>query len=234
AALVGIDTTALLAGAREIVQRAASSNLAVNAAGVFALLQWRAHSRHGQGIHVMMPYSDALRDIAPWFAQLWAESLGKIDATGTSVGPTPVAALGATDQHSQIQLYMEGPADKTVTFLAEGARDVDARIPAPPADLAELAYLGGHSLGALLDAERAATAQALARAGRPNQTITLDRVDAQGVGSLLMFLMHATIYAGALYRVNPLDQPGVEAGKVLAKASLAAGAAAPSGGHWVV
>jgi len=220
AALVGIDTTALLAGAREIVLRAASNNVAVNSAGAFALLQWRAHARHGQGIHVMMPYSDALRDIAPWFSQLWAESLGKVDTSGAHVGPTPVAALGATDQHSQIQLYMEGPADKTLTFLAERERAVDLPIPQPPEGLQELAYLGGHTFGALLDAERRATAGALAQAGRPNMTITVDRVDARGVGALLMFFMHATVYAGSLYHVNPLDQPGVEAGKVLARASL--------------
>lgn len=235
AALVGIDTAALLAGAREVVQRAASQNLAVNGAAVFALLQWRAHTRHGHGIHVMMPYSDALRDMAPWFAQLWGESLGKVDADGTAVGPTPVAALGATDQHSQLQLYMEGPTDKTVTFLVERSRTTDLAIPEPPPALAgELGYLSGRSFGDLLDAEQRATAAALAHAGRPNQTLSVDQTDARAVGGLLMFLMFATVYAGALYRVDPLNQPGVEAGKVLARAELADGVRPLGSGRWAV
>src|SRR5690606_9721549 len=102
------------------------------------------------GIHVMMPYSDPLRDIADWFRQLWAESLGKqFSRTGDEVfaGPTPVKALGATDQHSQVQLYMEGPFDKTITFVTEARREEDLQIPSLYSDVPELGYLGGHTLG---------------------------------------------------------------------------------------
>ena len=213
AALVGVDVAALLAGASDMRRRCAAGELAVNPAGAFAVLQWLAHARHGRGIHVLMPYADPLRDFAAWFVQLWAESLGKLRPDGTSVGPTPVPALGATDQHSQVQLFMEGPADKTVTFLAVAGREGRGAIPALHADVADLAYLGGHTLGELLDVERRATAGALARRGRPNMTLTLDAVDPWHVGGLIFLLELATAYGGSLYGVNAFDQPGVELGK---------------------
>ena len=213
AALVGIDVAGLLRGAGAMAARCRDAALARNPAGVFATLQWLADTRAGKPIQVLMPYSDALRDFAAWFVQLWAESLGKVQPGGQSVGPTPLAALGATDQHSQVQLFMEGPADKTVTFLAVASPESDVEIPALHADIPELAYLGGHSLGELLDIERRATAGALARRGRPNMTMTLERVDAEHVGELIMLLELATAYAGALYGVNAFDQPGVELGK---------------------
>ena len=221
AALIGIDTAALLAGAADMAGRCRATELTDNPAGIFAVLQWLADERHGLRSHVMMPYSDALRDFASWFVQLWAESLGKIrPSDGTSVGPTPMAALGATDQHSQVQLFMEGPVDKTLTFLAVAERPTDVAIPSLHADIRELGYLGGHSLGELLDIERRATAGALARRGRPNMTITLDRVDPWHVGGLVMLLEIATVYAGALYGVDPMDQPGVELGKQFTYAML--------------
>ena len=213
AALIGIDIGRMLDGAAAMAARCATSDVARNPAGAFAMLQYLADTRAGAHIHVMMPYSDALRDFAAWFVQLWAESLGKIQPAGTSVGPTPLAALGATDQHSQVQLFMEGPVDKTVTFIATGDRDVDLEIPNAYPDVKDLAYLGGKTLGDLLDIERRATAGALAKRGRPNQTIMLDRVDASHVGELIMMLEIATIYAGSLYGVDPLNQPGVELGK---------------------
>ncbi|MGQ0713552.1 MAG: glucose-6-phosphate isomerase [Gemmatimonadaceae bacterium] len=213
AALIGIDIVALMAGAGEMAERCSARELRRNPAATFAILQWMADTRHGLSDHVVMPYSDHLRDLGAWFVQLWAESLGKTKPDGTSVGPTPIPALGATDQHSQVQLFMEGPLDKTVTFIAVGQRAADIEIPKLHQDIPELAYLGGHSLGELLDVERRATAGALARKGRPNMTITLDTLDAHHVGSLLMMLAIATVIAGALYEVNPLDQPGVELGK---------------------
>jgi glucose-6-phosphate isomerase len=157
-----------------------------------------------------MPYSDRLRSLALWFQQLWAESLGK-----GGKGPTPLPAVGAVDQHSQVQLFMEGPKDKVVVFLAVTELGDPMAIPALHPEIAELGYLGGHSLGELLDAERRATAEALRQAGRPSMTLELDRVDAEALGATLMLLQIATVYAGALYGVDPLDQPGVELGKRL-------------------
>jgi len=220
AALIGIDTASLLEGAADLMRRCDTAELARNPAGTFAMLQWLADAYHGLRMQVLMPYSDALRDFAAWFVQLWAESLGKRRPDGISVGPTPIAALGATDQHSQVQLFMEGPVDKTVTFISIGSPARDVEIPALHEDRKELGYLGGHSLGRLLDVERQATAGALARRGRPNMTLHLDRVDAWHVGALIMLLEIATIYAGALYGVDPLDQPGVELGKQFTYAML--------------
>jgi glucose-6-phosphate isomerase len=220
AALVGIDVAGLLDGAAAMASRCATPVLADNPAGAFATLQWLADRHHGAHVHVLMPYADALREVAAWFVQLWAESLGKLRADGTSVGPTPLPALGATDQHAQVQLFMEGPPDKTVTFLAVEGRESLGPIPARHPDRPELGYLAGHTLGRLLDIERQATAGALAARGRLNATITLPAVDASAVGALLFLLELATAYAGELYEVNAFDQPGVELGKQFAYAML--------------
>lgn len=218
AALVGIDVTALLDGAADMEERCRAATLADNPAALFAFLQHTAHTQLGAPIHVMMAYTDRLYFIADWFRQLWAESLGKRHArSGAEVyrGPTPVKALGATDQHSQVQLYMEGPFDKTITFLATREFSSDIRIPMLYENIAALSYLGGHTLGELLDAERRATQQALASNGRMNMTIELPSITAHTMGQLLMMLQIATVYGGYLYDVDPFDQPGVELGKDL-------------------
>jgi glucose-6-phosphate isomerase len=220
AALIGIDGRRLLAGAAAMASRCRTPVLAENPAGTFATLQWLADRHHGAHVHVLMPYADALREVAAWFVQLWAESLGKIRPDGTSVGPTPVPALGATDQHAQVQLFMEGPADKTVVFLAVEGREDAGVIPARHAERPELAYLGGHTLGRLLEVERQATAGALAARGRLNATLSLPAVTPEHVGELLYLLELATAYAGELYGVNAFDQPGVELGKQFAYAML--------------
>lgn len=221
AALIGIDTGALLAGAGRMRDRCRTASLTENIAGAFAALQYLADAKHHRPIQVLMPYSDALRDMADWFVQLWAESLGKHrKPDDAGVGPTPLGALGATDQHSKVQLFMEGPPDKTVTFIGVEEGITPVEIPRLHADVPELAYLGGHQLGELLDIERRATAGALARRGRPNMTLTLERVDAGHVGELMMLLEVATAYAGQLYGVNAYDQPGVELGKQFTYAML--------------
>jgi len=220
AALIGIDVTELLKGAEEMAARCASDNLMGNPAGIYGTLQWLADTKYGKAINVFMPYSDPLRDFAAWFVQLWAESLGKHLPDGSSVGQTPLAALGATDQHSQVQLFMEGPKNKVVTFVAVSERGADVTIPHGFEDVKELGYLGGHSLGELIGIEQRATAGALARRGRPNITIHLDRVDAWHVGGLMMLLELATAYAGQLYGIDAFNQPGVELGKQFAYALL--------------
>jgi hypothetical protein len=218
AAMVGIDVDALLAGAREMVERCETDDLRENPAGMFAALQYLADTEAGAPIQVMMPYSDRLRDVADWFRQLWAESLGKRHTRGGEevfAGPTPVKALGATDQHSQVQLYVEGPFDKTVTFLAEREVETEVADPRRHPEHPELAYLGGHGMGELLRTEMLATEAALAERGRMSMTLEVERVDARSLGALLMMLQIATVYAGHLYGVDPMDQPGVELGKEL-------------------
>lgn len=218
AAMVGIDVAALVAGARAMVERCDTDDLKNNPAAIFAALQYLADTDKGANVHVMMPYSDPLRDVADWFRQLWAESLGKQksrDGRDVHTGPTPVKALGATDQHSQAQEYVEGPFDKTITFLAVRDHEVDLTVPKLHSELAELGYLGGHTLNELLNTERLATEAALAKRGRMNLTIELPRVDAHALGELFMLLQIATVYSGFFYGIDPMDQPGVELGKQL-------------------
>jgi glucose-6-phosphate isomerase len=213
AAFIGIDIDALCAGAAAMRDRCQNADLAQNPAGVFAVLQQLHDQRNGRSIHVLMPYADALRDVANWFVQLWAESLGKVLPGGGNVGPTPLPALGATDQHAQVQNFMEGPHDKTVTFIAVDTLDRDITIPALHGNFPDLAYLGGNTIGALLTAERRATAGALASSGRPNGVLSIPRVDAHHLGELIMLFEFATAFAGALYGIDAYNQPGVELGK---------------------
>ena len=223
AALVGIDIAELVAGARRAVERAEQENLLQNAAALMAALHWAADAWLGARIHVLMPYSDRLREFAAWYAQLWAESLGKrVDRRGevSYTGPTPVAATGATDQHSQVQLYMEGPFDKVVTFVRIEHATEEVTIPGRTGLPEELAYLAGHTMGELLLAEQEATSAALARMGRMNVTVSLPSLTDAAMGELIMFYQIATGFAGAWYGVNPFDQPGVELGKRLTFAAM--------------
>ena len=218
AALIGIDIVALLDGAADMAERCRANVLKDNPAALFAWLQHTAHTQHAAPIHVMLAYTDRLYFVADWFRQLWAESLGKRysrDGREIFAGPTPVKALGATDQHSQVQLYMEGPFDKTITFLSAQTPSEDVTIPKLYGNIEALAYLGGHTLGDLLNYERVATRQALANNGRMNMSIELPSITPHTMGQLLMMLQIATVYAGYLYNVDPFDQPGVELGKVM-------------------
>jgi glucose-6-phosphate isomerase len=223
AALVGIDIGALIAGAERAVQDAETTDLLQNRAALHAALHWAADTWLGARIHVLMPYCDRLRDTAEWYRQLWAESLGKrCDRRGAEVftGPTPVAAIGATDQHSQVQLFMEGPFDKVITLVAVDDPGVDVTIPARSGLHQDLGYLPGKSLNALLSAERQATSGALAASGRMHCQLRMPRVDEETLGELLMFYQVSTGFAGAWYGVNPFDQPGVELGKLLTFAAM--------------
>ncbi len=212
-ALAGVEVEALLAGARK-ANASARGGANENLPAQTALAQYLAW-RKGQRISVLMPYSTRLALLPAWFVQLHAESLGKAyDRSGSRVhlGPTPLAAVGATDQHSQVQLFREGPFDKVVVFVRHREADRDLTLPAEEG-LEELGYLFGKSLFQLLRAEAAATAHALAAARRPNYTIWIERPDAYHLGWLLQHLMWQTAFLGELFDVNAFDQPGVELGK---------------------
>jgi glucose-6-phosphate isomerase len=213
-----VDIEALLRGARTALDRTESADLLKNPAALYAALLWAADTTLGARIHVLMPYADHLKEFAEWFRQLWAESLGKrVDRRDQPVyvGPTPVGAVGATDQHSQVQLFMEGPFDKVLTFMR--VEDLGEDVPIPGGgDLPEdLAYLPGHTLAELLHAECDATSAALSRMGRMNMTLRLPDLSAETFGEAIMFFQIATGYAGVWYGVDPFNQPGVELGKKL-------------------
>lgn len=218
AAAAGVDVTALLQGAALLEARCRSASPLENPALLLASVLHLMDVRRGRRIHVLMPYADGLRDLGDWFVQLWAESLGK----RPEVGPTPFRAVGATDQHSSLQLMMEGPHDKVVAFVrvVQPRADVSMTVPDVYRAHAEFAYLHGHTMGELLEAERRATEAALRRNGRPTLGIAIPRLDARALGELMMLLELATAYAGGLYGVNAFDQPGVEAGKRYAQGLL--------------
>lgn len=223
AALVGIDIEGLLAGARDALAGAEADDLLQNQSALWSALHWAADTALGARIHVLMPYTDRLREFAEWYRQLWAESLGKAkDRRGQEVhtGPTPLAAVGPTDQHSQVQLFMEGPFDKVVTFMAVDRFAEDVTIPQAVGLPADLAYLPGHSLAGLLQAEYQATSAALASMGRMNCSLHLPELSARALGEAIMFFQLATGYAGVWYGVDPFDQPGVELGKRLTFAAM--------------
>ncbi|MGA2612295.1 MAG: glucose-6-phosphate isomerase [Spirochaetia bacterium] len=216
AALLGIDIKGLLAGAAAMDGRLGSAELMENPAYLGAALHHMAWMG-GRRISVMFAYSDQLYLMADWYRQLWAESLGKRKSTDgriVSVGPTPIKALGVTDQHSQVQLYKEGPDDKVYTFLA--VESFEKTVPIPPSDLEAVSYLGGHSLNELLAAEELATEIALWKAGRPVTRIVFPTINAENVGEYYHLLEVQTVAAGGLFGIDPLDQPGVEEGKQFA------------------
>ncbi len=217
AALTGMDIKAMLAGAAAMDEQCKAEDLWQNPAAMFAAVHFLADTRLNARISVMMPYASGLKDMADWYCQLWAESLGKardVDGREVFVGGTPVKALGVTDQHSQVQLYREGPFDKVITLIKIEKFGRNLEIPGQYQDVDALAYLGGQTFGRLLEAERMATELALTEAGRMNLCITLPEISAATVGRLFFVLEAATAMAGELYRIDAFNQPGVEAGKI--------------------
>ncbi|MBL4592049.1 MAG: glucose-6-phosphate isomerase [Phycisphaerales bacterium] len=215
AAMCGIDIDALLGGAQAMDKRCTNPDLTKNPAAMLALLLVELGTRKGKTNHVLMPYANSLKLLGDWYAQLWAESLGKkYDTTGEVVftGFTPISALGTTDQHSQVQLYREGPNDKVIGFVEVGEFDSDLTIPTGMG-VEALGYLEGKSMIGLLNAEKRATEYALVESQRPNFTIKMPKVDAHHVGEFISLWQIATAYAGAMLGIDAYDQPAVETGK---------------------
>lgn len=224
AALAGIDVAELLEGCAAMSERCSLAGLDENPAYLRAAYHYLSATLKGKSISVMMPYSDGLRHVADWYKQLWAESLGKrYDLSGNEVfaGQTPVNALGATDQHSQIQLYREGPNDKIINVVEVKRFDKTLRLPNVLPDLKEIDYLRGQTMNKLMAAELAGTVDALRLSRRPVVKITLPRVNAHAIGQLLYMLEVETAMAGRLFNVNTFDQPGVEEGKEIARKLMA-------------
>ncbi|AFO57960.1 MULTISPECIES: hypothetical protein [unclassified Natrinema] len=213
AAVCGHDLEALLAGAAA-ERETLSGSLFDCPAYAYGATTYALDQR-GAGINAIMPYAESLETSAEWFAQLWAESLGKDD-----LGQTPVRALGVTDQHSQLQLYRAGPRDKLVTFVTT---EESADRPIPTTDVEDLAYLGDATLGELRTAEFEATEASLAATGRPNVRVELEHIDEYELGGLLYGMEAACVLAGELYGVNTFEQPAVEWAKKATRGLLGGG-----------
>jgi glucose-6-phosphate isomerase len=207
AAVAGLDIDALLAGAAQCVDEVNEQG-AEHPAVVGAAMHYLLDTARGRNVRVMMTYADALERLAAWFVQLWAESLGK-----DGKGSTPHGAVGTTDQHSQVQLYMQGPEDKVIEIVEVEEHPRDLTIPEAYEDLEGVGYLGGHTMAELLNVECDATRRALSGAGHPNSTIRLRATNEENLGYVFQALEVQTAIAGSLYGVNAFDQPGVEAGK---------------------
>ncbi|MGN0797423.1 MAG: glucose-6-phosphate isomerase [Christensenellales bacterium] len=215
AAVNGIDIKALIGGAKYMDEQCQTANVKKNPALMAGTLQYMAMQK-GKNISVMMPYADGLKYIADWYCQLWGESLGKnknLDGTACNKGQTPVKALGVTDQHSQVQLYAEGPFDKVITFIGVDEYRAEVKIADGCEDFPNVNFLCGHTMNELIQAERKATEYAITKAGKMNHTIMLPELNEFTLGQLLMFFMLKTAYTGALLGIDTFNQPGVEEGK---------------------
>ena len=206
AALLGMEIDKLLEGAASVVKDKYEKVITLSSIYMYFM-------EHGKNINVLMPYSSRLASFADWYCQLWGESLGKrYDKNGNEVffGTTPVKSVGTIDQHSQVQLFKEGPADKVVTFIEVQKHEKDKKI---KAGFDDYKYLGGHSLGELCNIELLATEAALKNTGKPSVKISLDAIDEFTVGALFMLWQYIVPVIGLANDINPFDQPGVEEGK---------------------
>lgn len=215
ASVLGIDIKVMLSGAAYMDKICSFRNVKKNPALMSALLEYMAIKR-GKNISVMMPYADSLKYVADWYCQLWGESLGKAvnnDGEYVYAGQTPVKALGVTDQHSQIQLYREGPFDKVVTFIAVEKFRADVTISEGCKEFPDVNFLCNHTMAELINTERKATEYALTTAERLNCTIYMPEVNAFTVGELLFLFEMETAYIGEMLNIDAFNQPGVEGGK---------------------
>ena len=222
AALMGFDVEGLMNGARQAAAQARKAFFE-NPALVTAFIQFVLERERAKRILVLFPYSQPLWKFAFWFKQLWGESLGKkLNRRGQEVyyGQTPTAALGVTDQHSQLQLFIEGPNDKSFLFWDVKEFRNSLPIEHPFSKFDSMAYLENKTMADLFRAEKQATEIALTEAGRPNATVTVERIDAESLGELIMFSQYVTAYAGEFYDIDAFDQPGVEYGKKLTFAMM--------------
>ena len=214
-ALVGLDIDQIMNGVKDMDLTLKNTDICQNIAAQGALIQYLMDTKKGKHLSVMMPYSSRLKYISDWYVQLWAESLGKeVNRNGekVNVGPTPIKALGATDQHSQIQLYNEGPNDKIITFIRVNEFDTSLEIP-KIFEYTGVGYLGGKTINDLINAEADSTRVALADYNRPTVTISIDKIDEYNIAQLLYMFEVQTAIAGELYNIDTFNQPGVEQAK---------------------
>ena len=214
-ALVGIDIEEMMQGVKDMDLALKNTDVRHNIAAQNALIHYLMDTQKGKNMTVMMPYSSKLRYVSDWFVQLWAESLGKekyVDETKINIGQTPIKAVGVTDQHSQIQLYNEGPNNKIINFIR--VKEFDSTVDIPKIfEFTGVGYLGGKTVNELINAEADATKVSLVDYQRPNVTITMDKINPYNMGQLLYMFEVQTAIAGELYGIDTFNQPGVEQAK---------------------
>jgi len=214
-ALVGIDIDEIVNGIKDMDLALKNTDIHNNIAAQNALIHYLLDTKKGKHLSVMMPYSSRLKYVSDWYVQLWAESLGKNkdkDNNDVQIGQTPIKALGATDQHSQIQLYNEGPNNKVINFIR--VKDFDNTLEIPAIfEYTGIGYLGGKTINQLINAEADSTRVALADYQRPNLTITLPQINGYYVAQLLYMFEVQTAIIGELYNIDTFNQPGVEQAK---------------------
>ncbi len=223
AAVGGIDIEQMLKGAEAMDKRCASNDLWHNPALLEAVLQYICLKDKGINIHVSMPYADSLKYMADWFCQLWGESLGKKNTRSgepCGIAQTPTKSLGVTDQHSQLQLYTEGPHDKLITFMKVENYRSECAIPHGCENIPDVAFLGGKSLNQLITAEYQGTEYAITKAQQLNQTVIFPEVNADTIGQFIYFFELVTAYMGELLNIDAFNQPGVEESKIASYAYL--------------
>lgn len=214
-ALVGIDIEEITQGIKNMDLSLKNTDINYNIAAQNALIHFLMDVKKGKKISVMMPYSNRLKFIADWYCQLWAESLGKErdkDNNIVNTGQTPIKAIGVTDQHSQIQLYNEGPNDKIINFLRVSEFDTTLEIP-NIFEYTGISYLGGKTINQLFNADADSAMASLIDYKRPNVTITIPKITPYYLGQLLYMFEVQTAIAGALYNIDAFNQPGVEQSK---------------------
>lgn len=212
----GLDARAIRAGAQSVIEAMLAAQTPHGLAPAIGAATMVALSKDcGIRTLVMMPYSDRLGKFSEWYVQLWAESLGK-----GGEGTTPIPALGPVDQHSQLQLFMDGPREIAVTLVRVASRGIGQTIDKAMATTAGIGFMGGKTIGDVVDAQSHAVAEALIKAGRPVRTFDIARLDEFAMGALLMHFMLETIFAGHLLGLDPFDQPAVELAKILTKERL--------------
>ena len=211
-ALVGLDIDKIISGIKDIDLELKNTNIHQNIAAQFALIHYLMDTKKGKNITVLMPYSSRLKYIPDWYIQLIAESLGKkVDKNDEIIhaGLTPIKAIGATDQHTELQLFNEGPNDKVITFIRVGEFDTTLHIP-KIFEYTGIGYLGGKTINDLMNAEADSTIVSLQDNQRPTLTITIDKIDEYHIAQLLYMLEVQTAIIGELYNINTYNQPGVK------------------------
>ncbi len=212
----GLNARQVRAGAKDVVEALkAADRPAAFAPAVGAAVAIGLARECGIGVNVMMPYADRLKSFGHWYVQLWAESLGK-----GGQGTAPLACLGPLDQHSQLQLFMDGPKEHFITIVRSDTRNHGPKIPADIAAAAGIDFMTDRAVGDLVSAQAHAVPEALGRAGRPVRTIDLPKLDEPALGALIMHMMLETILAARLLEVDAFDQPAVELAKVLTRDKL--------------